>query len=57
MLYRFLILSLPTFSYVSGTDAYDFLIPYEARVHNLGFLKTHIIDYTTFQLYLAFQHC
>lgn len=47
MLSRFFKLALPRFSEAPGKYAFEFLITYEDRLHNLGKVKTHNVDYTT----------
>ncbi|XP_055824820.1 uncharacterized protein LOC129893335 [Solanum dulcamara] len=50
MLVRFIRFGLPRFSGVASEDAHVFLISCQKRLHNLGLVESHGIDYTTFQL-------
>lgn len=48
MLGRFLRLAPSRFSRATGEDAHDFISSCEERLHNLGLLESHGLDYTTF---------
>lgn len=47
---RFIRLGPPRFSGAPGEDAYEFLVSCQERLHNLGLVESHGVDYTTFQM-------
>lgn len=47
---RLTYLVLHRFSGFVGKDAYDFLMDYHKKLHNLGLLESYGVSYTTFQL-------
>lgn len=56
MIDRLLRYVLPRFSSAPGKYYYELLIACKYRLHNFGLVKTHGIDYTTFQLDLEARH-
>lgn len=53
---KFLRLAPPRISGVPKEDAYEFLIAYKDRLHDLGLVETLGMDYIIFQLELSGHH-
>lgn len=56
MLGTFILLTPHRFSMEHGEDVYELLTSWENRLYKFGLVKTHGVDYTSFQLDLAAQH-
>ena len=47
---RFRIMNPPFYTCDLAEDAYEFIVSCHARLHNLGLVESHGVDYTTFQM-------
>ena len=47
---RFRLMNPPTYTGDLTEDAYEFIVSCHERLHNLGLVESHGVDYTTFQM-------
>ena len=47
---RFRLMNPPTYTGDLAEDAYEFIVSCHERLHNLGLVESHGVDYTAFQM-------